>query len=132
MSAITGLFRGRGTDEPAETGPVRLGTFAGVFTPTVLTILGAIMYLRLGWVVGNAGILGAIAIIMLAHVITVTTGLAVSSIAYQLARNWKGRIHLYSAVGRPEDKPDAEAYLAAILSLARLGRIADFEALVMP
>ncbi|MGB3944097.1 MAG: hypothetical protein WBK88_04825, partial [Methanothrix sp.] len=27
------------------------GTFAGVFTPTLLTILGVIMFLRLGWVV---------------------------------------------------------------------------------
>ncbi len=59
----------------------KFGTFAGVFVPTVLTILGAIMYLRLGWVVGNAGLLGAIVIILLAHVITVTTGLSVSSIA---------------------------------------------------
>ena len=39
------------------------------------------MYLRTGWVVGNAGLLGALAIILLAHVITVCTGLAVSSIA---------------------------------------------------
>ncbi len=39
------------------------------------------MYLRLGWVVGNAGLLGAIAIILLAHVITITTGLSVSSMA---------------------------------------------------
>ncbi|MCA9970218.1 MAG: amino acid permease [Anaerolineales bacterium] len=59
----------------------KFGTFAGVFVPTVLTILGAIMYLRLGWVVGNAGLVGSIAIILLAHVITVTTGLSVSSIA---------------------------------------------------
>lgn len=58
----------------------KFGMFAGVFTPTVLTILGAIMYLRTGWVVGNAGLGGAIAIILLAHVITVTTGLAVSSV----------------------------------------------------
>jgi len=33
----------------------KFGTFGGVFTPTVLTILGVILYLRLGWVVGNAG-----------------------------------------------------------------------------
>ena len=39
------------------------------------------MYLRTGWVVGNAGLLGALAIILLAHVITVCTGLAVSSVA---------------------------------------------------
>lgn len=31
----------------------KFGTFAGVFTPIVLTILGAIMYLRLGQVVGR-------------------------------------------------------------------------------
>ncbi|WP_420629026.1 amino acid permease [Candidatus Leptofilum sp.] len=58
----------------------KFGTFPGVFTPTVLTILGAIMYLRLGQVVGNTGLLGAILIILLAHVITVSTGLAVSSV----------------------------------------------------
>lgn len=58
----------------------KFGTFPGVFTPTVLTILGAIMYLRLGQVVGNSGLLGAILIILLAHVITVSTGLAVSSV----------------------------------------------------
>lgn len=33
-------------------------TFAGVFTPTLLTILGVIMYLRQGAVVGNAGLGG--------------------------------------------------------------------------
>lgn len=59
----------------------KFGTFGGVFTPTVLTILGVIMYLRTGQVVGNAGLGGAILIILLAHVITVSTGLAVSSVA---------------------------------------------------
>ena len=37
----------------------RFGTFAGVFTPDVLTILGVIMYLCLGWVLGITGLLGA-------------------------------------------------------------------------
>ncbi|MDB4270745.1 amino acid permease [bacterium] len=59
----------------------KFGTFAGVFTPSILTILGVIMYMRLGWVVGNAGLLGAIVIIIIAHVIAVTTGLSVSSVA---------------------------------------------------
>ncbi len=64
-----------------ESSSRKLSTFAGVFTPTVLTILGTIMYLRTGFVVGNAGLVGAIMIILAAHVITVTTGLAVSSVA---------------------------------------------------
>lgn len=59
----------------------KFGTFGGVFTPTVLTILGAIMFLRTGWVVGNAGLLGAWLIILLANIITFATGLAISSIA---------------------------------------------------
>ncbi len=59
----------------------KFGTFEGVFTPSILTILGVIMYMRLGWVVGNAGLIGAFGVILLAHVISVTTGLSVSSIA---------------------------------------------------
>jgi len=59
----------------------KFGTFGGVFTPTVLTVLGAIMFLRTGWVVGNAGLLGAWLIILLANIITFATGLAISSIA---------------------------------------------------
>lgn len=59
----------------------KFGTFEGVFTPSILTILGVIMYMRLGWVVGNAGLFGAIIVIILAHVIAVTTGLSVSSVA---------------------------------------------------
>ena len=59
----------------------KFGTFAGVFTPSILTILGVIMYMRLGWVVGNSGLLGTIAIIFIAHVIAITTGLSVSSVA---------------------------------------------------
>jgi amino acid transporter len=39
------------------------------------------MYLRLGWVTGVAGIWGVLAIILLAHVISLTTGLSISSIA---------------------------------------------------
>ncbi len=59
----------------------KFGTFSGVFTPSILTILGVIMFLRLGWVVGQAGLIAAIGIIVLAHVISLTTGLSISSIA---------------------------------------------------
>jgi amino acid transporter len=59
----------------------KFGPFGGVFVPSALTILGVIMYLRLGWVVGNAGLVGTVIIILIAHVISVTTGLSISSIA---------------------------------------------------
>ena len=48
----------------------RFGTFTGVFVPTLLTILGVIMYVRVGWVVGNGGLLGAWLIMGLALAIT--------------------------------------------------------------
>ncbi|OYT16482.1 MAG: hypothetical protein B7C24_07555 [Bacteroidetes bacterium 4572_77] len=59
----------------------KFGTFAGVFTPSILTILGVIMYLRLGWVVGTAGLYSALLLIIIAHVISISTGLSLSSIA---------------------------------------------------
>jgi len=59
----------------------KFGAFAGVFTPSILTILGVIMYMRLGWVVGQAGIISAIGIILMAHVISISTGLSISSVA---------------------------------------------------
>lgn len=59
--------------------PKKFGTFGGVFTPTLLTILGVIMFLREGWVVGNAGLAGALTIIVLSFAITGATGLAMST-----------------------------------------------------
>ena len=61
--------------------PKLYNSFEGVFKPTLLTILGAIMYLRVGWVVGNAGFLGGMLIILAALSITLATGLSLSSIA---------------------------------------------------
>ena len=60
---------------------LRFGTWSGVFTPSLLTILGVIMYLRLGRVVGEAGIVGALAIILLAHAVSVPTSLSIASLA---------------------------------------------------
>ncbi len=57
----------------------KYGMFGGVFTPTLLTILGVILFLREGWVVGNAGLAGAWLIILLSFAITGCTGLSMSS-----------------------------------------------------
>jgi len=58
-----------------------LGTFGGVYTPSILTILGVIMYLRFGWVVGNVGLLGSFIIVTLSVSITLLTALSISAIA---------------------------------------------------
>lgn len=72
------------------------GTMAGVFTPTVLTILGVIMYIRQPWVVGNAGIIGAAAITLLAVAITLTTALSLSSITTNVRIGAGGAFSLIS------------------------------------
>ncbi len=59
----------------------KFGTFGGVFTPAILTILGVIMYMRLPWIVGNGGVWVTWGVIAVAHVVSLTTGLSVSSMA---------------------------------------------------
>jgi amino acid transporter len=59
----------------------KFGTFIGVFTPSVLTILGLIMYLRFGWVVGNLGLPLTIIVVLIASSITFITALSASAIA---------------------------------------------------
>lgn len=66
---------------PLPTGGGGLGTFGGVYTPSILTILGVIMYLRFGWVVGNVGLLGTLIIVTLSTGITFLTSLSVCAIA---------------------------------------------------
>ncbi|PSB56089.1 Na-K-Cl cotransporter, partial [filamentous cyanobacterium CCP1] len=64
-----------------KTQSAKLGTFGGVYTPSLLTILGVIMYLRFGWVVGNVGLIGTLIIVTLATSITFLTSLSICAIA---------------------------------------------------
>ncbi|MCF6357257.1 MAG: amino acid permease [Draconibacterium sp.] len=52
-----------------------------VFLTALSTILGAILFLRFGWAVGQVGFWGAIGIIILGHVVTIPTAFAVAEIA---------------------------------------------------
>lgn len=52
-----------------------------VFMTTISTILGAILFLRFGYAVGNHGFLGALLIIILGHAVTIPTAMAVAEIA---------------------------------------------------
>lgn len=61
--------------------PTKYGTFGGVFVPNVLTILGVILFLRTGWVVGNAGLKNALIILCIANAISLLTALSLSAIA---------------------------------------------------
>lgn len=74
----------------------RFTTFGGVFTPCTLTILGVIMFLRFGQVVGNAGIMHAIWIVLLAKLITTLTALSLSAIATNTRMKGGGAYYLIS------------------------------------
>ena len=70
------------TPAPGNGGTRRLlGTFGGVFTPSILTILGIILFRRLGYVVGSAGLLQALLMLGLATAISVNTSTSLSAIA---------------------------------------------------
>jgi amino acid transporter len=73
-----------------------LGTFAGVFTPSVLTILGIILFLRLGYVVGAAGLGRALIIIALANAISILTSVSLAAIATNLKVRGGGDYYLIS------------------------------------
>ncbi len=79
-----------------ETRGGNLGTFAGVFTPSILTILGIILFLRLGYVVGNAGLANALIILALANGISVLTTFSLSAIATNLKVKGGGDYYLIS------------------------------------
>ncbi len=54
---------------------------APVFFTAIATILGAIMFLRFGFAVGQVGFLGAVAIILIGHAVTIPTAMAIAEIA---------------------------------------------------
>ena len=74
----------------------RFGTFGGVFTPSLLTILGVIMFLRFNTVVGYAGLWNALAILGGATAITFITGLSIASIATNMRVQGGGAYYLIS------------------------------------
>ena len=54
---------------------------APVFLAAISTLFGAIMFLRFGYAVGHLGFLGALWLILLGHMVTIPTAMAVAEIA---------------------------------------------------
>lgn len=81
---------------PSRDRSATLGTFVGVFRPTLLTIIGLVLYLREGWVVGNAGLLGGLALLTLTFAITGTTALSFSAITTNIRIGAGGAFALVS------------------------------------
>ena len=54
---------------------------SAVFWTTLSTILGAVLFLRMGYAVAHVGLMGAIAIVLLGHLVTIPASLAIAEIA---------------------------------------------------
>uniref|UniRef100_A0A7N6AD12 Solute carrier family 12 member 6 n=1 Tax=Anabas testudineus TaxID=64144 RepID=A0A7N6AD12_ANATE len=58
-----------------------MGTFMGVYLPCLQNIFGVILFLRLTWVVGTAGVLQALCIVFICCCCTLLTAISMSAIA---------------------------------------------------
>ncbi|XP_063778733.1 solute carrier family 12 member 7 isoform X1 [Pseudophryne corroboree] len=59
----------------------RMGTFIGVYLPCLQNILGVILFLRLTWIVGTAGVLESFCIVLMCCSCTMLTAISMSAIA---------------------------------------------------
>uniref|UniRef100_A0A8C7A925 Solute carrier family 12 member 6 n=1 Tax=Neovison vison TaxID=452646 RepID=A0A8C7A925_NEOVI len=90
MANYTNLTQGAKEHEEAEnitegkkkpTKTPQMGTFMGVYLPCLQNIFGVILFLRLTWVVGTAGVLQAFAIVLICCCCTMLTAISMSAIA---------------------------------------------------
>lgn len=79
----------------------KFGTFGGVFTPSILTIFGLIMFMRANYVVGQAGVIQALFILTISSAITFLTGLSISAISTNTPVAGGGAYFLISRVLGP-------------------------------
>jgi amino acid transporter len=87
---------------PASNKRAKMGTFLGVFVPCMQNILGAILYLRLTWIVGQAGIGLTLLVVGMCCCTTFLTSLSLSAIATNGAIKGGGPYYLISRALGPE------------------------------
>ncbi|MFQ5601406.1 MAG: amino acid permease [Candidatus Krumholzibacteriia bacterium] len=90
MGSDNGSRRGRAN--PAGS----LGTLSGVFTPSILTILGIVLFLRLGFVVGSGGLVRTLRVMALASSLALVTSISLSATATNLRVRGGGVYYLIS------------------------------------
>ncbi len=74
----------------------KFGTFFGIYVPSILMMFGVIIFLRLGWIVGSAGLYSTLTIITLASVITLITILSMSAAATNIKVGKGGAYYMIS------------------------------------
>ncbi|KAJ5201824.1 uncharacterized protein N7498_006487 [Penicillium cinerascens] len=91
------LHRTRSTEESKK-----LGTFSGVFVPTSLNVLSILMFIRFGFILGQAGILGILGLLVISYMINLVTTMSLSAIATNGTVRGGGAYYLISRSLGPE------------------------------
>uniref|UniRef100_A0A8C7EHD9 Solute carrier family 12 member 1 n=1 Tax=Nothoprocta perdicaria TaxID=30464 RepID=A0A8C7EHD9_NOTPE len=110
-SSVERVANGEGTagedtagskEEENKTGFVKFGWVKGVLVRCMLNIWGVMLFIRLSWIVGQAGIGLGVIIILLATMVTSITGLSTSAIATNGFVRGGGAYYLISRSLGPE------------------------------
>ena len=68
-------------EEEKEDKALKFGWFEGVYMRCLLNIWGVMLFLRLTWVVGQAGILEGVGVLVLSNVVTTITTISMSAVS---------------------------------------------------
>ncbi|CDQ72115.1 unnamed protein product [Oncorhynchus mykiss] len=82
-TAVCGMGGSEGTGEASTPNavPRKLNTFFGVIVPTVLSMFSIVLFLRTGFVVGHAGLLQGLVMLLVAYIIISLTILSICAIS---------------------------------------------------
>ena len=75
---------------------LKIGTLKGVYLPNILQMIGVILFMRLGWILGNVGIVKMISIISMSSFILFITSLSMTSIVSNMKVGSGGAYYLIS------------------------------------
>ena len=75
-----------------------LGAFGGVFVPSLLTIVGIIFYLRVGYLVGEVGLLNILVIITISYSVSILTALSLCVLATSMMVKGGGFYYVISRI----------------------------------
>ncbi|KAL4873241.1 hypothetical protein BDV12DRAFT_160661 [Aspergillus spectabilis] len=93
---------GNGEKYRSAESPDKFGTFSGVFVPTSLNVLSILMFLRFGFVLGQAGLLGMLGLLAISYTINLVTTMSLSAIATNGTVKGGGAYYLISRSLGPE------------------------------